>query len=337
MLNGKNSFCTEMRKGLAVFACALLVLLILSGCNSTPKVYHVGILTCINYFASIPDGFKEGMAKLGYVENKNIVYDIKKLPGEVESEIQPIIEKFIADKVDLIVVAPTDAALKAKAATKGTGIPVVFATAFTEGNDLVESIRQPGGNITGIRWPSSPELDVKNLELLHEMLPEARRLCIFYQKDYTTLKEQLEVLRVAAKGAGMTLVEVPLRNVEDLRTDLNIRDKKSDSGMDVIMFIGEPIATSAEGLEIINRFAAKHKVPIVGPNTDTSFFSLMPQPFKSGKQTAYLADKVLKGTRAGTIPVLTVDNYLTVYYKTIQKLGLKVNENLLNQADEVVR
>jgi putative tryptophan/tyrosine transport system substrate-binding protein len=277
------------------------------------------------------------MAKLGYVENKNIVYDIQKTTGEVEEEQQRILEKMVSDKVDLIVVAPTGAALQAKSVTMKSGIPVVFAAAFTEGNDLVESIQNPGGNITGVRWPSSAEIDVKNLEILHQIMPQIKRLWVSYQKDYTTIQTQIDALRSAAESSGITLVEVPLRNVEDLRTDLNARDKSGNTGMDAIILINEPLAVSGEGYAIVSGFALRHKIPVLGPISDTTIFGLTPEPYKSGKQSAYLADKILKGSPAGTIPVLTLENSLKINYKAVQKMGWRINENILNQADEIIR
>jgi putative ABC transport system substrate-binding protein len=325
----------RLTKRLFFFLGIFLLCIILSGCVQKPKVYHVGILVCLDYFASISDGFKEGMIKLGYVENRNILYDIKKIPEEAEEEIQQIIEKFIADKVDLIVVAPTATALKTKAVAMKSGIPVVFAAAFTEGNDLVESIRQPGGNLTGVRWPSSAEIAIKSFEVLHQMMPQVRRVWVGNQKDYTT-QFRIDTLRSAVESSGIALVEVPLRNVEDIRTDLITRSKSGDIGLDAFFLMGALLAESGEGFAIITDFAFRHKIPIIGQSSDITILSLAPEPYKSGRQSAYLADKVLKGTPAGTIPVLTLENTLIINYKAIQKMGWRINENILSQADEII-
>ena len=52
---------------------------------------------------------------------------------------------------------------------------------------------------------------------------------------------------------------------------------------------------------------------------------------------APLADKVLKGTPAGTIPVVSDESFLQINYTVAQKLGVEVPEGLLSQADEVIR
>ena len=151
-----------------VFILIVAVCVFLGGCGEKKqKMYRVGILSGADPFINITDGFKAKMAELGYVEGKNISYDFQKLNVNPVGEKRAA-EKFVQDKVDLIFAFPTEPALAAQAATQGTDIPVVFAMAGIEGNNLVESVSKPGGNVTGLRFPG-PELTVKRLELLHEL------------------------------------------------------------------------------------------------------------------------------------------------------------------------
>src|SRR5204862_2918700 len=122
-------------------------------------------------------------------------------------------------KVDLIFVFPTEVSIAAKKAIQGTNIPVVFAQAFIEQSNLVNSVREPGGNITGVRFPG-PDLAIKRLEVLLELAPKAKRLWVPYQKGYPNVPPQLEALRPAAAAAGVTLVEAPFANVTELQADL---------------------------------------------------------------------------------------------------------------------
>jgi putative tryptophan/tyrosine transport system substrate-binding protein len=300
------------------------------------KLYHVGILSCLDYFANISEGFKDGMTELGYVEGKDIVYDIHKLPTESDEETEKVLNKFVTEKVDLIVVAPTNTALKAKSVTRGTNIPVIFASAYTEGNNLVNSVTKPGENITGMRWPSGAELAVKKLEILHEMIPQIKRLWLGYEKDYPGMSDRMKALRFAAKPLGITLVEVPVKSVADINTDLQMREKLKDIGIDAFMTAGFSFA-SFKSLEMFNQFAVKHGLPIVGPDISSSIFTLNPDPFRSAKQVAYLADKVFRGIPAGTMPVLSSESYLEINYKIIQQLKININESLLGQADKIIR
>jgi putative ABC transport system substrate-binding protein len=128
---------------------AILPLLILEGCSEkAPQNYRVGILCGLEYIADAADGFKEGMAALGYLEGKNIVYDFQKTNFQPDLE-ERILKTFVKEKVDLILTFPTVVSIMAKQVTQGTNIPVIFTIANIEGSDLVESIRHPGGHITG--------------------------------------------------------------------------------------------------------------------------------------------------------------------------------------------
>ena len=59
--------------------------------------------------------------------------------------------------------------------------------------------------------------------------------------------------------------------------------------------------------------------------------------YEIGSLAAPLADKIFKGTPAGTIPVVTPEAYLTINYKVAQELGLNVSEGLLSRANEIIR
>lgn len=133
----------------AISIMAVMLSLLLSGCGEKkPKVYRVGILNGFTTFSGIADGFKTKMTELGYVEGQNIIYNLHEVDGG-SAEEQRVLEKFVVDAVDLIFAFPTGSAIAAKAASQGATIPVVFAMANLEGTNLIENLRQPGGNITG--------------------------------------------------------------------------------------------------------------------------------------------------------------------------------------------
>ena len=148
------------------------------------------------------------MAELGYVEGENIVYDFQSAHADA-AKMKEISEKFVADEVDLILAITNGAALTAKAATEGTDIPVVFAIAQTEGGELVASVREPGGNITGVRYPGS-DLAVKRFEFLLDLAPQTKRIWLTYLANYGAALSALEALRPVASSASVTLVKVPI-------------------------------------------------------------------------------------------------------------------------------
>jgi putative ABC transport system substrate-binding protein len=317
----------------------VLIGLLLHGCNQKPKVYHVGILSGLDFFTNTADGFKDKMAELGYVEGKNIVYDVQKTNFDM-AVYKSISRKFVADTVDFILVFPTEASLEAKAATQGTNIPVVFANANIEGVDLVKSVREPGGNITGVRYPG-PDLAIKRFEIMHELAPKAKRMLIPYQRGYPIVASQLKVLRPAAMAVVVTLVELPADNAAELEAALQMRAKSADIGMDAILCIPEPLTVTPDTYAVLAKFAAEHKIPFGGSSVSAggygSVFGVSTDNVAVGRQAAVLANKILKGVPAGSIPVVSAENFLQINYKAAQKLGLKVPEGLLSQANEIIR
>ena len=322
--------------------CLVIVGLLLSGCGGVqpPKVYRVGILSGLNFVAVITDGFKARMTELGYVEGKNITYDVQKTDFDMAA-YKKILNKFVEDKVDLIVVFPTEATQEAKAATQGTNIPVVFTFALIEGMGIVKSVREPGGNITGVRYPG-PDIALRRFEIMREIAPQAKRMLLPYQKGYPIVAPQLEILRPAAEAAGVTLIEVPVADAAELQADLDARAKSGDLGMDVIFFLVEPLTVTPDAYAVVGKFAYEHKLPIGGALMTAeekygSIFGVNVDPIVSGKLAAPLADKVLKGISPSTIPVVSDESFMQINYKAAQELGVTVPEGLLKQANEVIR
>jgi putative ABC transport system substrate-binding protein len=320
---------------LMVVACVLLN----SCAKKTQKVYRVGIVSGAEPFVDIADGFKTKMTELGYIEDKNIVYDFHKLDAD-PTGVEQVVRKFVADKVDLIFAFPTEPAVAAKVAAKGTNIPVVFAMAGIEGDNLVESIIQPSGNITGVRYPG-PEDTLKRLEILHELVPHAKRVYLIYDPNYPNAPMALGGLRPATPSLGITLVEDPVNNIKELRAALQVRDKLDDIGIDVILLMPDILNHSPDGFGAILKFANKHKVPIGGGMNFTAdlgaMFSLVPDNVEQGMLVAPLVDKIFKGTPAGSIMVITPPSRLRLNYKVIKELGLTVPEGLLSSAKEIIR
>ena len=331
-MTDKLNFQAKLWGWLALLLGSVLVGLLISGCGTEEsKVYRVGILSGLDFFADTADGFKAKMTELGYIEGENIIYDMQTTNFDPAEE-QRILEKFVADEVDLIFTFPTEVTLAAKAATQGTDIPVLFANSFIEGVDLIESVREPGGNITGVRYPG-PDLAVKGLETLLEVAPQAKRVWVPYLQDYPSVPGQLEVLRPTAASLGVTLVEVPATSTAEIEADLQARAQSDDLGLDAILTIYEPLATWPDVVALVTEFAAEHQVPI----GNQVVFRIVVNNVQVGRQAAPMADKIFKGTPAGTIPVTSADPVLIINYTEAQELGLMVSESLLRRADEIIR
>lgn len=336
----RRCFYNRIKVGWRVLAIFVALALLMSGCGAKkPRVYRVGILSGLYFVAPITDGFKAGMAELGYVEGENIIYDVQETDFDM-AVYKNILDKFVTDKVDLILAFPTKASMEAKAATQGSDVPVVFDFALIEGMGLVDSVREPGGNITGVRYPG-PDIAVKRFEILRAIAPGAKRIWIPYQRGYPIVQPQLDALRPVAEAAGVTIIEFPADNADELEAELRARAQQADVGMDAILFVAEPLTVTPDNFVVIGRFADEHKIPVGGAFMSVeghdAIFGVNVVPFDAGKLAAPLADKILKGTPAGTIPVVSADSFVQINYKAAQTLGLTVPASLLAQADEVIR
>jgi len=326
------------RYGLVLFLAGVLSVFII-GCGEEKTIYRVGVLSGLDFFAETVDGLKEEMTKLGYKEGKNITYDLQKTNFDPIEE-KRILQKFVSDKVDLIFTFPSEVTLLAKQITSRTNIPVVFAHASTEGFDLVESIRHPGGNITGVRYPTI-EITIKRFEILIEAMPLAKQMWIPYQRGYPIVPPQLEILRPAAEAAGVKLIEVPADTAAEIQADLDARAKSSDIGIDAMLMLVEPFSVTPDVFLVFGKFAADHAIPIIGSfpvlGNYGSVFGINVNSRNTGKQAAPIIDKILRGIPAGTIPVVSAESYLWINYPMAQKVGFPVSEGLLRKADQVIR
>lgn len=323
----------------ALVICTTTALLCFSGCALKPKVYRVGILSGLDLAFATAKGFMAKMAELGYREGKNIVYDVQK-SNFSKASYEHILGKFVADKVDLIFVFPTEAALQAKAATRGTGIPVVFSNVFIEGSGLVNSVQEPGGNLTGVRW-RGPDIALRTFEIMHELVPLAKRIWVIYQRGYPIVTSQIEMLHGVSKKTGVTLVEIPAGDIRELERELLKRSGSVRKGENAIITIAEPLVASHAGQALVLAFAGEHAIPVggslvTGGNYET-VFGMIPRNDAQGRQAAVLADKILKGMPPGKIPVVSADEFFQLNYRAAEKLGIKVGEGLLSRADTIIR
>jgi putative tryptophan/tyrosine transport system substrate-binding protein len=319
---------------------AMMVAPLVDGCGTQDTGSHrVGVLCGLDVFATTLDGFKSKMTELGYVDGKNIAYDVQRTNFDAAAE-ERILQKFVKDDVNVILVFPSEVAVAAKAITGGTHIPVVFCQTNTEGTGLVESIQAPGGNITGVRYPG-PDLALKRFEILHELVPGAQRMWVPYAKKALIVPSQLEALRPVAAEAGVTLVEAPAGNGDELLADLERRSREVDIGIDAILFISEPLARTPAVFPKIGKFAVEHRIPIGGVLYSlegySTLFGVATNNIQVGKLAAQQVHKVLRGIPVGTIPVVSAESFFQLNTRVAREFGLTIPEGLLKQANEVIR
>ena len=137
------------------------------------------------------------------------------------------------------------------------------------------------------------------------------------------------------------MVVFPASTAADLQADLDARAKSTDIGIDAILMIAEPLTVTPDAFTAMAKFAAEHKLPmggaIMSAGDYASLFGVSTDSAAVGRQAAPLADKILKGIPAGTIPVVSAESFLQINYKAAQQQGVTVSDGLLNQANQVIR
>jgi putative ABC transport system substrate-binding protein len=278
-------------------------------------------------------GFKEGMTELGYVEGQSIRYLYDGLTPEME-KLPAAAQTLVAAKVDLILTITTPATLAAKAATAGTGLPVVFAIVTDPvGAGIVNSMPHPGGNITGVTFDPQER---RRLEWLVRIAPEIQKIYVpFNPKD----KSPVLALKVARQAAAKLGVELITREAHDTAT-LNDAVSNMPAEVDAVFLLPDSLTTTR--IADLVASATQRNLPMSVPNISnvknssvlTSFGVDLPL---CGKQAARLADQIFKGARPADLPVETAEFFLAVNLKSAKTIGLTIPTEILSQADIIVR
>ncbi len=277
--------------------------------------------------------FFDQMGELGWIEGQTIAYD-RVNANDQQQDMTRLAAELVARKPELIYAPPTVAALAAKQAT-GT-IPIVFTTLTDPvGNGLVASLARPGGNATGV-INVIESLVPKRLELLHEILPNARRVGILRDPTERQSDASRRSTDQAATALGLTIVWADMSNPSELDAVLA---KLTGQGVDVI-YAGTTIASNlrAQIVELANR----KRVPVFVNRASElgagGLFSYGSSLADQTRRSAQLVDKILKGAKPADIPVEQPTRFqLAINLKAAKALGITIPQSLLLRADEVIR
>jgi len=326
--------------GLAIGLALSFVLTPIAGEAQQVKVYRVGVL---NQGAPPAPGSQPGpfmrafmtpLRDVGYIEGRNIVFDRRWAEGKNE-RYSSLATELVALKPDVIVADTTAAVIAAKRAT--ATIPIVMVTPSDPvGSGLVESLARPGGNVTGVAALET-ETIVKGLELLHAVVPKAKRMAIL-MSDNPVHASQLKRIQDAASGFGLIVLPTMIRSSEDFEDAFRSMAKQKAEAL--IVLGGPPFNLSVQGRKVIE-LAAKTKLPAIYRNryfVDAggllSYGASLP---KNWSLAATYVDKILKGAKPADLPVQQPTEFeLVINMKTAKALGLTIPQTLLLRADQVI-
>ncbi|WP_105036243.1 ABC transporter substrate-binding protein [Cryobacterium aureum] len=326
-------------KSLSTLALVAAGALALSGCAaSEPEVsasddmITIGISQIVQHQAldDAREGFKKAFADAGYVEGTDIEFDEQNAQGE-QATASTIAAKFAADKVDLVLAIATPTAQAA--AQTIIDIPVLF-TAVTEPEEagLVESWEKPGSNITG----TSDLNPVKEqLELIQEILPDAKSVGIIYSSGEVNSDVQVELAKEAAEDLGLTIKEATVTNSSEVaQATVSLGD------VDAIYIPTDNRVT--EGLEAVIQYSESNQIPLFGAENGQvergaiatygiSYTDL-------GYQTGQMAIRILEdGDNPGDMPVETLDTIEFILNPAAAKrMGVTLSEELIAKADRII-
>jgi putative tryptophan/tyrosine transport system substrate-binding protein len=299
-----------------------------------PAVPVVGFLSSrsSDVDASLLTAFHKGLAETGFVEGHNVSIEYRWAKGRYD-QLPAMAAELVRKPVAVLVsTGGTVAAKAAKAATRT--IPVVFTTADDPVKvGLVDSLNQPGGNLTGIT-ALFIEAASKRLELLHELLPRAATIGLLVNPTNPATLIESSVVQAAARGHRVAILSAST----DREVDLAFEGLKQ-MRVDALLIAADPfLFARADQLVAL---AAQEAIPTLYFRSEfaqagglISFGSNFADFFRV---IGLYAGQILRGAKPAELPVQQPTKFeLVINLKTAKALGLTVPPSLLSQADEVI-
>jgi ABC-type uncharacterized transport system substrate-binding protein len=301
--------------------------------QQTGKIPIIGLLSSSTTAIERPrrDAFVARLAELGWVEGRNVTFEMRAAEGIVERAGE-IGAEFARLKVAAIVLAGDAQGLAVKQAAPD--IPIVMAAAGDPvGNGLIASLARPGGNVTGFSVQLTDTAG-KRVELLREIVPNLRRLAILGNSSNQVVALESGAAQSAARMLGIETVIPEFRRAEDIPPAI----EALKGNVDGVYVKVDPLMIANRAR--INTLALAAKLPVVHSYRDNlgeGLISYGPDLFDLYRRAAGLVDKILRGAKPADLPVEQPTKFeLAINLKTAKALGLIVPPTLLATADEVI-
>ncbi len=333
-MSDKKNSQGNYQKLWAMFSLLIIAALLLSGCggSSKPRTYTIGVINLSPALDETVTGFKQGMTELGYVEGENVTYIYAGATGSID-ELDGIAQELVKAKVDLILSISTPATLATKKATADNKIPVVFVPLTDPvGAGLVNSLSQPGGNLTGVTF--GPQ-EAQRLAWLTKIAPDVKQVYIIYNPNDNSPQLALKIVTETASKLGIEIIARAADTLEDI--DAALADLPEDADAIYILPDSQTEAKLADILAVANAHNLPTSVSNVERVKDGPLYSYAMKQISGGQQAARLADQILKGIKPADLPVETAEFFLAINLKTAQTIGLNISDNILSQAETIYR
>jgi putative ABC transport system substrate-binding protein len=324
------------RDFLGVVGGAAVALPLAARAQQPERVRHIGMLNALG--SDDPEAqariavFEQTLRQLGWVVGRNLKIEVRQLGGDAD-RLRSYVAEMIALAPDVILTIGSVAVAPLQQATRT--IPIVFVNAPDPvGAGFVQSMAQPGGNITGF---SNFEYSMsgKWAELLKHIAPNVTRALVLRDPTSAAGIGQFAAVRSVAQSLGVELTPVNVRDSDEIERNVAAFARSGNGGM--IVTSG---GTGARR-ELIISLASRHKLPTVYPYryyaVDGGLVTYGPNTLDPVRRAAGYVDRILKGEKPANMPVQSPTKYeLIVNLKTARTLGLTIPESLLATADEVI-
>ncbi|KAA0918493.1 ABC transporter substrate-binding protein [Dietzia sp. ANT_WB102] len=307
--------------------------LVLAGCSSGGdnnaadggETYRIGINQLVQHPAldSATAGFKQAFSEAGV----EVEFDEQNANGEQATALT-IAQQFAADDLDLALAVATPAAQAM--AQNIINIPLLF-TAVTDpvSAELVDSMEKPGANVTG----TSDAAPIKEqLELLKELVPDAKRVGVVYASGEVNSQVQVDQAEKAAGPLGLEITTQTVTTVNEIQQAV-----EALGDVDAIYVPTDNMVVS--GISSLVQVAESKKIPVIGAEEGTveggAVATLGIDYTELGRQTGEMALRILRdGEDPATMPVETATEFTYVVNEdAAQRQGVTIPENILAEAE----
>jgi ABC-type uncharacterized transport system substrate-binding protein len=277
--------------------------------------------------------FRQGLKEVGYIEGQNLAIEFRWSDGR-DDQLPIMAADLVGLPVAVLVAANLTALVAAKAATKS--IPIVFVT----GDDpiqlgFVSSFNRPTDNITGISFYSGT-LGTKQLELLHQLVPNAVLIGMLVNPNNPAADGQIAVVQAAAKTLGVqTRVATP-RSENDVEP---VFAGFAQQHVSAVLIGGDALFNSQRSR--IAKLAAHHAMPTIhfAPEYVAAggLMSYGASIADAYRQVGLYAGRLLKGAKPSELPIMLPTKFeLLINLKAAKSLALTIPPGVLAIADEVI-
>ena len=291
------------------------------------KMPRVGVLVTSEPGTMGP--FRQALRDIGYIEGQTIRFEMQVANGR-NDRLPAMAEELVRSKVDIIIASQTPAVIAAKNATRD--IPIVMGAAGDPiGTGLITNLARPEANVTGLS-ATSAELAAKNLEVIREILPAARRVGVVGNATDPFVKPFLEQIESGARTMRLDIHVFLVRANDELEGAIAAIAKERADAVIIQGSLSREMAVEAALKHRLPAFSNQKSIALAGALTSYSASNA-----ERARGIASYVDRILKGAKPGDLPVQQPSIFeLVINLKTAKALGVTIPATLMARADEVI-